>query len=147
MKRVFLIIVGGLVLFTLSACGDQEGPGGQPAKTDPYATSGSAQTMKKADTGKGRGLGMVREPSRVLPGWESPSMPGIKSAYPGNCPGSSMPMVRKGEWTCANHPQVSGMAPGKCPVDGADLVKVADLEKEKGKSIEELMQAHLAAQK
>jgi hypothetical protein len=74
-------------------------------------------------------------------------MPGIKSAYPGNCPGTSMPMVRKGKWTCPNHPHVSGMKEGKCPVDAVDLIKVEDLEKQKGKDIAELTKAYLAAQK
>lgn len=144
MKRVFYVVVTVcVILLGLSGCGDKEEPGSGQLRLE-----GDLQKApERAASGKGRGLGMVREPSRLRPGWECPTMPGIKSAYPGNCPGTAVAMVRKGEWTCREHPQVSGLGPGKCPLDGTDLVKVADVEKEMGKSIAELTKEYLAAPK
>ena len=103
----------------------------------------SKSVVKKQSSG----VGMVKAPTRLQPGWECPTMPGIKSAYPGNCPGTKVPMGRKGEWTCRDHPQVSAAGPGQCPLDAVDLVKVQDLEKEKGKTISELTKEALAAKK
>lgn len=151
MKRVFMLLIAGCTIWLcLSACGDKQEPEGKQAVkgTQEARQEGPVKkTPQRAATGKGRGLGMVRDPTRLHPGWECSNHPGVRSAYPVNCPIDSMPMVREGKWTCLNHPQVSSTGPGNCPFDGADLVKVEDLEKEKGKTIAELTKEYLAAQK
>ncbi|MDP6179235.1 MAG: hypothetical protein QGG48_05030 [Desulfatiglandales bacterium] len=147
MKRSFVVlIVGCFIWLGMSGCGEkgeqsteQAGQGQQDRKkSDTQQIGGKKQSS---------GVGMVKAPTRLHPGWECPTMPGIKSAYPGNCPGTKVPMSRKGEWTCHDHPQVSAAGPGQCPLDAVDLVKVQDLEKEKGKTISELTKEALAAKK
>ncbi len=92
-------------------------------------------------------VGMVKEQTRLHPGWESPTHPHVKGFLPGKDPISNLPLVRKGEWTCPTHPEVSATAPGKCPLGGEDLVKVEGLEKKTGKKIEDLTKESLAKQK
>ena len=129
MKRVVLILIVGFIIgLGLSGCGDSGEPGKQEADT------------------KG-GIGMTKARTIIKPGWECPNHQNIKSAYPGLCPIDKFPMKRKGEWTCTDHPNISSTEPGSCPIGGKDLVKVADLEKQTGKSIADLTKEYQAAEK
>ncbi len=123
MKRVVIVLIVGFIIgLGLSGCGDSE------------------------ESGQG-GIGMTKARTIIKPGWQCPNHQNIKSAYPGKCPIDKMQMKRVGEWTCADHPNISSTEPGSCPIGGKDLVKVADLEKQTGKSIADLTKEYQAAEK
>ena len=129
MKRVVVVLIVGLIIgLGLSGCGDSEEPdkGTQQAK---------------------EGIGMTKARTISQPGWQCPNHQNIRSAYPGNCPIDKMQMKRIGEWTCVDHPNISSTEGGPCPIGGKDLVKVADLEKQTGKSIADLTKEYQAAEK
>jgi hypothetical protein len=129
MKRVVVILIVGFIIgFGLSGCGDSQEPG-------------------KGAKEKEGGIGMTKARTIIKPGWQCPNHQNIKSAYPGNCPIDKMQMRRVGEWTCVDHPNISSSEPGSCPIGGKDLVKVADLEKQTGKSIADLTKEYQAAEK
>lgn len=122
MKRVVVVLIVGFIIgLGLSGCGDSEEPGG--------------------------GIGMTKARTIIQPGWQCPNHQNIKSAYPGNCPIDKMQMRRIGEWTCVDHPNISSTGAGSCPIGNKDLVKVADLEKQTGKSIADLTKEYQAAEK
>ena len=123
MKRVVVVLIVGFIIgLGLSGCGDSE----------------------ESDKG---GIGMTKARTIIQPGWQCPNHQNIKSAYPGKCPIDKMQMQRIGKWTCVDHPNISSTEPGSCPIGGKDLVKVADLEKQTGKSIAELTKEYQAAEK
>ena len=137
MKRLFLsiLIVGCMILIT-GACskeGDEE-----------FGASSGA--LKKHSTVSKHSL--IKEPTRPHPGWVCPLHPHQKSVFPQHdCPLCGQHLVRKGDWTCPRHPQVSATTHGNCPLCKEELIKVEELEKREGKSIDELMKLVLAKEK
>lgn len=121
MKRVVVVLIVGFIIgLGLSSCSEESGQGG---------------------------IGMTKARTIIQPGWQCPNHQNIKSAYPGNCPIDKMQMRRIGEWTCVDHPNISSTGAGSCPIGNKDLVKVADLEKQTGKSIADLTKEYQAAEK
>ncbi|MFH1951657.1 MAG: heavy metal-binding domain-containing protein [Pseudomonadota bacterium] len=142
MKRlVVVLIVGFIIGLGLNGCGDSQEP---DKGTQQQAASQAASGEKKAAK---EGIGMTKARTIIQPGWQCPGHENIKSAYPGNCPIDKMQMKRIGEWTCADHPNISSTEGGPCPICNKDLVKVADLEKQTGKSIADLTKEYQAAEK
>lgn len=143
MKRVVVVLIVGFIIgLGLNGCGDeaQEPDKGTQQQAASPAESGEKKVTKE-------GIGMTKGRTIIKPGWQCPGHLNIKSAYPGNCPIDKMQMRRIGKWTCADHPHISSTDLGSCPMCGKDLVKVADLEKQTGKSIADLTKESQAAEK
>ena len=118
---------------------------------------GCGESKKEEDAGAGapvgtpgmgankkEGIGLIKEPTRLHPGWVCVSHPNMKSFYPGPCPTCRTPLVRQGLWACVNHPHFSATEKGICPKCGEPLMLVEDIEKKVGKPIEEYSKEILA---
>ena len=137
MKRVVVVLIVGFIIgLGLNGCGDSQ----EPDKGTQQAASGEKKAAKE-------GIGLTKVRTLIRPGWQCTNNPGIRSIYPGICPITKAPMSRIGKWTCADHPIISSTGPGSCPIGNKDLVKVADLEKQTGKSIADLTKEYQAAEK
>lgn len=136
MKRFLLpILIIGCMILIAGACSNEEGE-----------ELGPSASLKKPTTVSEHSL--IKEPTRAHPGWVCPLHPHQKSIFPQhNCPLCNSQLVRKGEWTCPKDPQVSAATPGNCPLCGGEFIKVEELEKREGKTIDELMKLALAKEK
>lgn len=134
MKRIFLpILIIGCMILIAAAC-SEEGE-----------DEGATATVKRSTVSK---YGLIKEPTRPHPGWVCPLHPYQKSMLGQHkCPLCGSQLVREGEWTCPEHPQVSATEPGRCPLCKKELIRVEELEKREGKTIAELMKLELAKEK
>ena len=141
MKKFSLLpVILAWVLLMFGACGEEPGskPGqkAQPGQESQRDLGGAMETVSRHS--------LIKEPTRLNPGWVCPSHPNMKSYYPGTCPTCKSPLAREGEWTCPNHPHFSATAAGNCPTCNEKLVKVQEVEKSAGKPIHELTKEALA---